>query len=1393
MHDPGVGPAPLNGPVGARPPLSGRAAPRVIPPGRPDAPRSTTRDPRPSRDLPQHRDDRHERPGDDRTQQHPNAQPPGSQPPRGTQPRRGGQAPSSAQPPNAQPPNAQPPSAAQRRRTAPSRAAQPPRAGRPLREARPTTGTRRPPASNPQARPAPTPTARTAASASTATQSREPDSTAPDTNGPDTPDTDTSSSTGLARDSDASIVKTSGSIALATLTSRITGFIRTVLVLAMLGPAIASAFQAAYVLPNMIAEVVLGAVLTAIVIPTLVRAEAEDPDGGRGFINRIFTLALCMLGGATVIALVAAPLLTYLNVGDGDVNRPLTTALAYLLLPEILFYGLSALFIAILNMKGLFKPGAWAPVLNNVVQIATLVLYALMPGEITLNPVKMSEPKLLVLGVGTTLGVVLQACILIPWLRRAGVRLKLQWGIDARLRAFGRQAVAIVGYVAILQVGLVITYRIASHADSSGISVYATHWQLLQLPYGVLGVTILTAIMPRLSRNAAADNRDAVVDDLSLASRLTMVALVPTVAFMTFFGPAIGIAIFNFGKFDASISSQLGSVLAWGAFTLIPYAITLVQLRVFYAAQDAWTPTWIALGITVVKIASSYLGPVLFSDPHMVIRWLSLSNGLGYLAGAIVGHFLLRKRLAYRRLEGVARTTIVTLIVSVGVAAIVWVVAELSGLHYLGTAEGKLGSLAYLLITAVVVLGVTYAGLSAAGLPDVVAIGNSVRRLLGRFIPALAPPAGQVTESSPTITVQFPRVTADESLPYSGQVQVVRRFDRGTASWQSYAVLSGGAAGGRGLEVGSPTREPRDIRYRRKGVRRVTDSGLTDSGLSGSEVETTPQSETSSDTTSEQAKTNEPRPSPKTGGPTPDPDRPEELGTPVRRGPRLIPGAAVAGGRYRLLDTHGGTRGLQFWRAQDINLDREVGLTFVDAEQLAPPPERGDQPSASDSGPQGVLTRTLRLGQISSAGVARVLDVVRGSSGGIVVTEWVPGSSLADVARSGPSPIGAARAVRALAAAAEAAHRSGGALSIDHPDRIRISTDGNAVLAFPGTLAGDDKSSDVRGLGAVLYALLLARWPLDGETGHHLVTTADTTTPVGGLPIASPGPDGEPIDPREVKSDIPFEISAVASRALDGARGIRTAGTVQHVLDQATVLDLPTDMLPAINDDEPPVRIGAHEPSPAAAARKRNVGLLAGAALLALFVVIALIVWATGIFGGDEGNTNINSILPTTSAPAAPGNSAPPQAAAGTAIPLNAVSIVDFSAQLPDNSVNLQNVISGAAPPWRSDSYRGSAAFGGLKNGMGLMFDLGSEQNVKAVTIKTPTPGFNVEIRTAPSATPTAAQTSTVATGTVDQPSTTLTVENPQGSRYVMVWLTSLPSTGNGSYQVQIGQVTMAR
>lgn len=1216
-------------------------------------------------------------------------------------------------------------------------------------------------------------------------------------------------------DSDSSILKTGGSIALATLFSRITGFLRTVLILAMLGPALASAFQAADVLPNMIAEVVLGAVLTAIVIPLLARAEAEDPDGGVSFTNKIFTLVMVVLGVATVVAVIAAPVLTYLNVGDGKVDRQLATALAYLLLPEILFYGLTALFIAILNMRGYFKPGAWAPVLNNIVQISTLVLYALMPGEITVNPVRMTDPQLLVLGLGCMFGVVMQAMILVPWLRRAGVKLRFEWGIDARLRKFGNMAVAIVAYVLVLQVGMMITYRIAASATAEGISAYFTHWQLLQLPYGVLGVTILTAIMPRLSRNAAAEDHKAVVDDMSLATRLTMVSLVPIVAFMTFFGPAIAIAVFNFGQYDLDAADQLGSVLSWGAFTLIPYAMTLVQLRVFYAREDPWTPTVMVVGITGVKVASSYVGTVLFDDPDHVVRWLALSNGLGYLVGAIVGHQLLRRRLGSFRMKDVNRTTVVTIVTSAAVTAAVWAMAELSGLAHLSTSHGKIGSLGYLAITAMVVLGVVYSGLAAFKVPDVVAIFDAVQRLLGRFVPALAPKTPPPADDLASLTLQFPRVGNDDALPYSGQVQIVRRFDRGTSSWQSYAVHSGGATGMHGAYAANRMVLPPDTRYRRRGFGHVSETSAPQAPM----VPETLAADAATHIPSAQSIPDRPIPdpvSPATGASTPGigaddaptkivditgqqtpevtetPAGPPSAPEPVVRGPRLIAGAAVAGGRYRLLEGHGGTRGLQFWRARDTNLDREVALTFVDADQMAPPPSRGEQIKPSDTGPQAVLARTLRLGQVNSPGVARVLDVVRGSSGGIVVSEWVPGSSLSEVAQSGPSPIGAARAVRALAAAAEAAHRSGGALSIDHPSRIRISSDGNAVLAFPGTLAGDDKASDVRGLGAVLYALLLNRWPLDAATGSEVITTADTTEQVGGLDVAEPDKNGVPVEPLDARKGVPFEISAVAARALDGNRGIRTAATVQQVLDQATVVDLKTDLLPAIDGDLPPVSVTARkaEPDPG----KRNLAVLIGLGLAVLFMVLAIVAWATGIFGGDDEATDIDSILPTTSAPATPANAARPAAAPTPAGPigLRSVTLADYSGQPADGTVYLPNVISGAAPPWQTDNYQGSPAFGGLKTGMGLMFALNKPQAVKSVTIRTSTPGFDVSVRSSASATPGGLDnTRELATVRVADRTTTIPITGAAPTSHVLVWIKSLPPSPDGGYQATISQISM--
>src|SRR5699024_5864862 len=135
---------------------------------------------------------------------------------------------------------------------------------------------------------------------------------------------------------------------------------------------------------------------------------------------------------------------------DGEVNVVQSTSFAFLLLPQIFFYGIFALFMAVLNTRGIFKPGAWAPVANNIVSIAVLLLYMLLPGQLgetAQSPVL--DPHVLLLGLGTTLGVIVQAAIMVPPLRRAGVDLRPLWGIDERLKQFGGMAVAIVAYVAV--------------------------------------------------------------------------------------------------------------------------------------------------------------------------------------------------------------------------------------------------------------------------------------------------------------------------------------------------------------------------------------------------------------------------------------------------------------------------------------------------------------------------------------------------------------------------------------------------------------------------------------------------------------------------------------------------------------------------------------------------------------------------------------------------------------------------------------------------------------------------------------------------------------------------------------------------------------------------------
>ena len=472
-----------------------------------------------------------------------------------------------------------------------------------------------------------------------------------------------------------SLLRASGSMAVATLASRLTGFLWKLILAAVVGfGVINDSFTVSNTLPNSIFELLIGGVLTSVVVPVLVRAQKSDEDGGQRFVQRLMTLAFVVLGVGTVLAVLCTPVLTWIFVSDSDQSNPeLVNALAYLLLPQIFFYGLSALVGAVLQSRQVFSPPAWAPVLNNLIVIATVGLYALVPGGITLDPVQMSDLHLLILGIGVTAGVFCQALVQIPALRKTGFRFSWQWGWDSRLSEFGGLAAWMLGYVAVSQVGLIALTRVATGADEGSLSIYNYTWMLLQLPYGVIGFSIMTAILPRMSAAAADADYARVIDDLSLGNRLSTVILLPISAVMTALGVPFALALFAMKGASSSVDT-LGVALAVSAFGVLPYALTMMQMRTFNALKDARTPTLIMVVMTVAKVIMAVLAPVLLPSDYVVFG-LTFVNSLSFVIGWLVGEAWLRHRLGPLGSRPFLITGAKTLVASVLGGLLAWLTA----------------------------------------------------------------------------------------------------------------------------------------------------------------------------------------------------------------------------------------------------------------------------------------------------------------------------------------------------------------------------------------------------------------------------------------------------------------------------------------------------------------------------------------------------------------------------------------------------------------------------------------------------------------------------------------------------------------------------------------------
>jgi putative peptidoglycan lipid II flippase len=484
----------------------------------------------------------------------------------------------------------------------------------------------------------------------------------------------------------------------------------------------------------------------------------------------------------------------------------------------------------------------------------------------------------------------------------------------------------------------------------------------------------------------------------------------------------------------------------------------------------------------------------------------------------------------------------------------------------------------------------------------------------------------------------------------------------------------------------------------------------------------------------------------------------------------LIPGATIAGGRYRLLVFHGGPPNLQFWQALDTALDRQVALTFVDPDAALP-----------DEQVQEILARTSKLSRLDMPGVARVLDVTSTGSGGLVVSEWIRGGSLPEVADTSPSPIGGARAIQSLAAAAEAAHRSGVALSIDHPSRVRVSIEGDVALAFPATLPDATPEDDIRGIGAALYALLINRWPLQ-ESGVR-----------SGLAPADLDATGQPIEPRAVDRDIPFQISAAAARAVQDSGGIRSAPTLLNLLQQATAIADRTDVISPVDDPElAPSRFrGAPVPDPETQDRRRK-GVMIGLAVGGAIILVALIVLASvlsrifGDVGDGLGGDELGLNAPTTSA-----ENGETAAAGNTVKPVRAtVFSPEGEADAPDEA---PKAIDGSSSTvWPIDTYTDPVPFPNFKNGVGLMLQLPQPTTVGEVIIDLNSTGTAVEIRSSDTPTPSSLDDTTVLkpATTLKPGSNTIKVDDASPTSNLLVWVSTLGQV-DGESRSDIAEITL--
>jgi putative peptidoglycan lipid II flippase len=475
-----------------------------------------------------------------------------------------------------------------------------------------------------------------------------------------------------------SIVRSSGVVALGTSLSRLTGFARLAVIGSVLGyKTVTDTYTLANTTPNIVYELLLGGVLSATLVPVFVRHTDEGDDEGT---SAVITLAAAGLLAITVIGILAAPAIVrvYTVTASHDVaaeQRQVATSLLRLFMPQMFFYGLTAMATALLNARRRFAAPAFAPVLNNVLVIVALLAVPRVVGHTPhLSDIREDTGLLLLLGLGTTAGIVLMTVVLIPAVRSSGFRFRPNFDIrNPAVREVGGLSGWTLGYVLVNQVALLIVLLLANRSEG-GVSTYTAAQIFFLLPHALVAVSLMTTIVPELASAYKNNETNAYRDRFSLGIRLMVLVILPAATGYVVLAQPIAHALLNHGAATSGSTHLIGSNLAMFGLGLLGYSVYLYTLRGFYALRDTRTPFFL-------NIAENGLNVVLalILEPALGVPGLALAYAIAYVCAAVLALWALRRRVG--RLD--SRRTMRTM-VRIGVACLAMAGAVAAAIRIVG-------------------------------------------------------------------------------------------------------------------------------------------------------------------------------------------------------------------------------------------------------------------------------------------------------------------------------------------------------------------------------------------------------------------------------------------------------------------------------------------------------------------------------------------------------------------------------------------------------------------------------------------------------------------------------------------------------------------------------------